>query len=150
MEPMIISQSVLEAIRRTIGAHPAECGGALGADASGAITRYYFDETGCCTPDSYEPDVDAINEVLIRDWLPNGIRLAGVVHSHANGSSVPSCGDVHYGMRILQALDGAERLYLPIVTGTGENMELSAFAVETDRSLGAVCRKLDWTKQETA
>lgn len=149
MNQMIITRSVLEEIRQTIGNRPAECGGILGADEYGTITHYYFDETGCSTPDSYEPDVNAINSVLITDWLPNGIHLAGVIHSHANGNATPSCGDIHYGMRILQALDGLERLYLPIATGLKEDMALNVFAVETDQTLGTVCRKLDWTTKAT-
>ena len=43
---MVLTQQVLDAIRQTIGARPAECGGVLGADETGTITRYYFDETG--------------------------------------------------------------------------------------------------------
>ena len=142
---MVLTQQVLDAIRQTIGTRPAECGGVLGADETGTITRYYFDETGTGTENSYEPDVDAINAVLVNDWLPGGIRMAGIVHSHANGNSIPSCGDIHYGMRILQALDGTERFFLPIVTNADGRMELNACVLEKDEDLGMVCRKLEWT-----
>lgn len=143
-QKLVLTNQVLEAIKQTIGSRPAECGGILGTDDTGIITSYYFDETGTGTEDSYEPDVETINSILTNEWLPKGIQMVGIVHSHANGHDVPSCGDIHYGMRILQSLDEQEKFYLPIVTQTDGCVKLTAYALENNEAFGTVCRKQEW------
>lgn len=141
---MILTPQVLNEIRQTVGSRPAECGGILGADDTGIITHYYFDKTGMSSENSYEPDVDAVNAILTNDWQPNGIRMVGIVHSHTFGRNIPSCGDIHYGMQILQALNGLNQFYLPIVTQTDNGMEFHAYTVAKDSELGYLCKKTTW------
>lgn len=143
MEMLTMTQNVLDQIKNTIGGMAPEHGGILGANEDGVITHFYFDATGRSTEASYEPDVTAINTILAARWIPQGIHLAGIVHSHAAGNAAPSCGDISYGMRILQALD-AERFYLPIVTVDESGVHFASFAVENDALLGCVCRRTPW------
>ena len=109
-----MSRSVYEQILDTIGNRQPESGGILGAGEDGVISQYYFDVTGISEPDAYIPDVEAVNQVL-EAWHERGIHMVGIVHSHQGGMNVPSCGDVAYGTRILEALDTVDRFYLPIV-----------------------------------
>ena len=113
---MKLTQAVYDQILQTIGIHEPEIGGILGAGPDGIITDFYFDRTGVSAPDRYIPDVATINTVLQHDWFPREKMMVGLVHSHANGNSVPSCGDINYGFQILQALDHTEFFFLPIVT----------------------------------
>lgn len=93
--------------------------------------------------DGYTPDVQTINRILAEEWMPKGILMVGIVHSHANGVSVPSCGDIHYGMRILQALDTVDKFYLPIVT-VNEVVEMNCFVVEREDGNRFVCRPVSY------
>lgn len=145
MKDLIITRQVYENILHTIGLLEPERGGILGADESGVISHYYYDASAQHSCNSYEPDVDAVNNVLLNEWHPKGVRMVGIVHSHANGNSVPSCGDVNYGMRILQSLDDLEHFYLPIVTFENHTPQLTSFRVEKDEQAGYVCRMTDWS-----
>lgn len=142
MEALKLSRRVYAQIMDTVGTLPPECGGVLGAREDGLVTEFFFDAAGRRTPTGYAPDVAAINELLVRDWMPRGVLMAGIVHSHANGNSVPSCGDVGYGTRILQALDTVDRFYLPIVTQKNGQAELFCYAVYQDVEGRFVCRRL--------
>ena len=142
---LMLTQPVFASIIHALSSHPPECGGVLGAGADGVVTEFYFDRTGRSTPDGYAPDVAAINRLLTEDWMPRGILMVGIVHSHANGVDVPSCMDVGYGMRILQALDTVDRFYLPIMTGTGEGARMTCYAIERETDGRCVCRKKAYT-----
>lgn len=144
MEALKLSRRVYAQIMDTLGRVSPECGGVLGAGEDGLITEFFFDATGRSTATGYTPDVAAINELLVRDWMPRGVLMVGIVHSHANGNCVPSCGDVGYGIRILQALDTVDRFYLPIVTVRGGSAELFCYAVYQDVEGRFVCRRLPY------
>ena len=144
MENLKLSRNVYSQILAAIGQRPPECGGVLGADESGNITEFYFDNNGRSLPNGYIPDVQTINEMLTNDWMPRGIVMAGIVHSHANGISVPSCGDFNYGIHILNALDTVDRFYLPIVTTVNGRTELNCFVICHDPERQFVCRKITY------
>lgn len=140
-----LTAEVLEQIRQTVGALPPECGGVLGAGADGVVTEFFFDATGRSAPEGYAPDVAAINRVLAEDWMPRGILMVGIVHSHAGCMDVPSCMDVNYGMRILSALDTVDRFYLPIVTGVNGDFRMTGFVIEREPEGRCVCRREGWS-----
>ena len=145
MNVLKISEDVITQIRNTIGKLPPECGGVLGASEAGIITEFFFDAKGVGSSNGYAPDVQSINEMLVNDWMPRGILMVGIVHSHANGVAVPSCGDVGYGVRILQALDTVDRFYLPIVTTTEDGQFLlTCFGIFEDPERQYVCRKIPY------
>lgn len=145
MTTLRISNDVYKQILDTIGKLPPECGGVLGAKEDGEITEFYFDEHGMSSENGYAPNVHMINEMLINDWMPRGILMVGIVHSHANGIPVPSCGDIGYGIRILQALDTVEEFYLPIVTVQDGEMKLSCFVICADPERQYVCRQISFS-----
>lgn len=109
-----MTRAVYNQIIETIGSTTPECGGVLGADENGTLTAYYYDATGLGDSSSYSPDVAAINKILTHQWMPQGIYMVGIVHSHEK-SRVPSCGDIAYAVRILAALDTVSYFYLPIL-----------------------------------
>lgn len=143
MNRLKLSKNVFSQIRDTIGMHPPECGGVLGAREGEIVTEFYFDEYGTGSADRYVPNVQMINDMLIHEWMPRGILMVGIVHSHSNGNEVPSCGDISYGMRILQALDTVDRFYLPIVTIQEGNVRMNGYVVEQDESKSFVCRRVE-------
>ena len=144
MDALKISNDVFSQILATIGNCPPECGGVLGAGNDGIITDFYFDVTGKSTPTGYSPDVTAINDMLSNDWMPRGILMVGIVHSHANGNNVPSCGDIGYGVRILQALDTVECFYLPIITTNNGQVCMDCYVICPDEQHDYVCKKIGW------
>lgn len=144
MNTLKISRFVYNQIIDTIGKNSPECGGVLGAYKNGPIIKYFFDENGECTENGYAPNIEEINGVLMRDWRPNGIFMVGIVHSHANGVAVPSCGDISYGIRILQALDTVKEFYLPILVKREESIELSCYKIAHDPEHRFICKKMDY------
>ena len=142
MYTLQLIQTVYQQICETIGTRAPDCGGVLGADEKGIITHYYFDESGKSTASSYEPDVEQINHVLLNDWMPQGIYMVGIVHSHANSACVPSCGDIAYGIRILQALDTVTEFYLPIITVDG-SIKLYGYILSPDPEHLFICQQIE-------
>ena len=139
-----ITREVYAQICETLGRNPPECGGVLGSRGDGVISAFYFDWTGRSSSTGYAPDVTAINDMLIEQWMPQGILMVGIVHSHANGNIVPSCGDISYGIRILQALDTVDRFYLPIVTMDKEQIRMDWYTICQEEKHGFVCRKTEY------
>lgn len=143
MDTLKLLKDVFSQILDTVGKYPPECGGVLGAREGEIITEFYFDEHGTSSANGYAPNVQIINKMLIHDWMPRGILMVGIVHSHSNGNGVPSCGDISYGVRILQALDTVDRFYLPIVTAQEENIQMNGYVIQHDEAHGFVCRKVE-------
>ena len=139
-----ITEAVYQKILRDLGGRPPECGGILGADQSGAVSAWYFDRTGKSTPESYKPNVTAINRVLAEEWQPKGIYMVGIIHSHAAGKSVPSCGDINYGVRILRALDTVDAFYLPILELSASELLLFGYVLYENSDARAFCRRIDY------
>lgn len=144
METLRITASIYKQIINTIGYFPPECGGILGAAADGLVTEFYFDAYGKSTPNSYTPDIQSINEILINDWMPRGVLMVGIVHSHSNNIPFPSCGDIRYGIRILQALDTVDKFYLPILTHSDKDTRLDCYAIRHDPEKQFVCQTVDY------
>ena len=144
MDEMKITREVYDAIVENLSTRTTECGGVLGAGADGIVSEFYFDATGQSNPNGYAPDVNAINKMLINDWMPHSILMVGIVHSHVNGVDVPSCGDINYGIRILQALDTVDRFYLPIVVFREGRAEMTCYAILSDPVHNFICKKIPY------
>lgn len=123
-EKLRITSEIIHQIEQTIGKYPPEHGGILGAKEDGIISEFYFDHLGKSSSNGYSPDVESINKLLIEDWMPRNVYMVGIVHSHNHNISALSCGDVHYGIQILQALDSVDAFYLPIITISNEGVSL--------------------------
>lgn len=123
---------VLDAVRATIGARPAESGGVFGADADGVIRCYAFDDGADATGVSYSPNIARLNALLSKRWNPRGIAFAGFAHSHPPGCRAPSIGDRVYAKAILAALPHLEALFMPIVMSgdCGHACEVLPFVAE--------------------
>ena len=114
--PIFITAPIANRIRRTIGARPAESGGALGGvGPQSVINAFHFDSDAATTGATYRPNVDEINRLLREDWKRDGKVLLGFVHSHPFGATRPSQGDLNYAERILAVRPRLDRLCLPIV-----------------------------------
>ena len=95
--------------------YPPECGGILGAKQGEPISKFYFDESGASTPDSYTPDYLTVNTIL-EQWELEGVSMVGIAHSHGEAEIMPSCGDLFYCERILLANPKLGNFILPIVS----------------------------------
>jgi len=143
-ERLLITKEVIHEIFATVGSYPPETGGILGAGSSGVISHYYYDRTGKSSVNGYAPDIDAVNSILTDYWMPNGVLMVGIIHSHSNGVSVPSCGDINYGIRILEALDTVDSFYLPILTRANGIPELICFEISRDSDGKYCCKRIDF------
>ncbi len=134
--PFRMTRSVYEAIKATVGRHPAETGGILGGSRSDGVVRYYhFDTAARRSGASYSPHTDSLNALLRNQWNPRGINMLGFVHSHPLYVRGLSTGDLSYARRILQWNEEIERLLLPIVfhQPDGGQFRLHAYSVVRDK-----------------
>jgi len=143
MKKLTFSETVIRQIRETIGKAAPECGGVLGSRDGEIISEYFFDATGRSSQNGYAPDTQAINHTLANEWMPQGIVMVGIVHSHANCVDVPSCGDINYGIRILLSLDTVSEFYLPIVT-IDEDIHMSCYVIAPDPERQFICQKVEY------
>ena len=143
-----VLSGVFQSILRDIGTRSPECGGVLGANRNGVIAAWYFDATGNSRPDSYSPDVTTINRVLQHEWMPEGVVMAGIVHSHAAGRKAPSCGDIHYGIRILKALDTVDAFYLPILEIRDTGAVFYSYIIHEETDGQYRCCRIDYQVSE--
>lgn len=110
-----IHKSTYDEICAALGTKKPECGGVLGARPNEPISKFYFDVSGISTDDSYTPDYVKINEIL-EEWAEDGFRMVGMIHSHGNEGTFPSCGDLYYCEQILRSNPSVSEFLLPIVT----------------------------------
>ena len=110
----IITSDVYEEIRRTIGCRKPEHGGILGSSDGKHIDHFYFDKTADRSSASYTMDTKALNEV-IHKWNDNGVLLVGIIHSHPQGITRPSYGDMETAKHIIETLDVKGKFFTPIV-----------------------------------
>jgi len=132
-EKLRITSEVIQQIEQTIGKYPPEHGGILGARDDGIISEFYFDHLGKSSSNGYAPDVESINKLLIEDWMPRNVYMVGIVHSHSGNNQCPSCGDLFYGIHILNALDTVDSFYLPIATKQGNHLQINGFIICKDQ-----------------
>lgn len=128
---LVMTESVAEHIRHTIGRMRPEQGGMLGGDLeTGVVTHFHFDTSARTTGGTYSPDDRELTRVLIEEWNPAGIRLLGFVHSHPGGFHHLSGGDVEYAARLLKRNLDQQRLLLPIVRpATNGEFQIFPYAV---------------------
>lgn len=110
----IMTAEVYDQIKRTIGTRKPEQGGILGSSDGIHIDHYYFDKTAVRTGASYTMDAKALNEV-IHEWNDNGIQLVGIIHSHPQGCTKPSYGDMETARHIIETIDVKGKFFTPIV-----------------------------------
>ena len=112
---MQISSKIYHEILHTFPAVPPEAGGIIGTHG-GVVSAFCYDP-GFADMDRavYTPDIQRLNRV-IEGWNADGIRFCGILHTHPDGQTSLSGGDLVYIRRILEAIpDGAEGLYFPLV-----------------------------------
>ena len=133
--PIVITKETLSHIMAAVGSYPAETGGII-AERDGIICGFYFDQNAKGTQICYTPSVKDLARVVNEEWLPKGLRLCGIVHSHREPSP-PSKKDLR-SAALLMELNGMERFFMPIVAA-GEIVfhELSGGEV-TERGVEAV------------
>lgn len=110
----IFTAEVYEDIRRTIGCRKPEQGGILGSSDGRHIDHYYFDESAERTGGSYTMNTKALNKV-IHEWNDNDIQLVGVIHSHPQGVTRPSHGDMLTAKHIIETINVEGKFFTPIV-----------------------------------
>jgi proteasome lid subunit RPN8/RPN11 len=110
-----ICRNTFDEIQNILGTRKPECGGVLGARPNEPISKFYFDVSGVSAEDFYTPNYEKINEVL-EEWAKEGVQMVGMIHSHGNSGTFPSCGDLYYCEQIIRSNPSIEEFLLPIVT----------------------------------
>lgn len=122
---MDIMYKVYEKITKNVSDIPPESGGILGG-YNNIINNVEFDngvlqshQISCC----YVPNVELLNK-CIEQWSRMQIEFYGMFHTHFNGVSTLSNGDVSYIENIMKAMPKSkEKLYFPIVVLPERRME---------------------------
>jgi proteasome lid subunit RPN8/RPN11 len=146
-----MTREVYDEIAGTVGSLRAEHGGALGRYENEETVRFFqFDRTSRNTGATYSPDHETLNALFRAQWNPQGIRLAGFVHSHPSGFTRPSAGDLHYAERILAAIPDLPFLFLPIVQTVPDrgSFKLAPFVVFRAGE-SVACRRLALALMDT-
>lgn len=110
----IFTSEVYKEIRRTIGCRKPEQGGILGSSDGRHIDYYYFDSSADRCAGSYTMNTKVLNEV-IHEWNDNDIQLIGVIHSHPQGVTRPSHGDMLTAKHIIESINVEGKFFTPIV-----------------------------------
>jgi proteasome lid subunit RPN8/RPN11 len=118
-------------IMSSIGTRSPETGGILLGPVGGSdVTHYYFDSTARCTGATYSPDHLTLQRKMRDEWLPAGLDMKGLVHSHPGNFDRLSDGDMTYIRRLLQANPDMRYFAAPIVFP--EQFRLRAIVVLAD------------------
>lgn len=114
---LIIKKDIFKKLNNQIGNDPPESGGILGYDEHNIISEIAFDQPTVIThPCSYYPNVNYLNGI-IKEWINNGIKLAGIFHTHFSDVETLSVGDKIYIRKILSSMPAdIDKLYFPIYT----------------------------------
>lgn len=113
---MRMAISIPRSIMNSVGASPPETGGILGGPKdSDDITEFVRDDGGKWTGTTYTPDHEALNRMLRDDWKPKGLDFKGFVHSHPEGYTQLSPGDLRYIRRIFDCNPAMHVFMAPIV-----------------------------------
>ena len=113
---MIITQSVIDIINRSVSDVPPETGGILGSSDGKQIDHVVMDMPGTnhlkmC---AYYPNVAFLNQTIAQ-WQDNGVSFMGLFHTHFFGVRTLSIGDRKYIREIMNAMpESVDKLYFPL------------------------------------
>lgn len=112
---MRIKQAVYGALCEKLMFLPPERGGILGM-RDGVVCVYHLDDGPAPTDRyAYVPDIPKLNAVL-KQWREEGIRFAGMFHSHPYPQTWLSIADREYIQQIMDAMPaGVSELYFPLI-----------------------------------
>lgn len=131
----IFTAEVYDEICKTIGHRRPEYGGLLGSSDGVHIDHYYFDATSERSADVYMMDIPACNKV-IHEWNDNDIELVGVIHSHPNGVTRPSHGDLLTAKNIIESINVHGKFFTPIVQVSPKlNGEITIYPYSFEQSV---------------
>ncbi len=102
-----------------------EQGGILGVNDQDVICAFYGDKTGCCTNDTYEPDIDTLNQVIL-EWYNKNIYFIGLIHSHIGGCPKLSKTDINYALEIYNVME-SDAIIFPIVIKRNNSVCINNF-----------------------
>lgn len=132
---VIFKESTYEKIQKELSKNPKfECGGILGKSKN-CITAFEYDKTGSNkSSNMYFPDVETLNAIL-ETWEKENISFCGFVHSHPNGSSELSNGDINFALKIINNFDNMDSLLMGIhvVSPDCKNSNLAWYLVCKDK-----------------
>jgi hypothetical protein len=114
--PIVMTRDVRCQIMCTIATRRPEAGGILlGPIGSMDVTAYHFDSTATTSTSTYTPDHIALRRKMQELWIPSGIDMKGLVHSHPGRFDRLSGGDMIYIRRLLEKNPDLSFFIAPIV-----------------------------------
>ena len=109
-----LTRSAYAALLDTVGSLPAESGAVIGG-TDGVISHVWFDRQAGSGRTYYQPSREGVEET-VRRWQAEGVRFAGIVHSHTDGHPHLSPMDLRAGAAFLAA-NGLPHLLLGLFYG---------------------------------
>lgn len=92
---VIFDDHVVDGFVSTIGKHPVETGGILGADLNNTplhVTRFEFVTAKHSTSTTYTVQAEVMNQIIEDVWMAHDLYLCGIIHSHPGNNSSLSGG----------------------------------------------------------
>ena len=131
-----IAASVYQRMMMDMPYPPPESGGILGS-RDGVVCKIYLDQSQQSqTSLIYQPDIEQLNH-QIQAWQQDGIRFAGMFHTHIAEEETLSGDDLAYIKRIVHVLPkGYGQLFFPIVIPNTKIIMYSATAHKRDVFVG--------------
>lgn len=127
-----LSRARRQKLLKSLSSLPIEFGGIIGARKN-KIVCFYADPSYQGN-DFYVPNVDILNRVIC-DWHTEGIRFAGIVHTHPNGFHFLSADDKKYACDIIETCR-IEYVYFPIVTRKNRRkLKMDVYMVSNNESI---------------
>ncbi|WP_442596423.1 Mov34/MPN/PAD-1 family protein [Neobacillus sp. D3-1R] len=151
---LYIYDDVLELIKKEIGDHEPERGGALlGEPGELVVTRFIFDPSAETTSSSYSPSRE-LNLMVKKAEELEGLEFKGIIHSHPGRLDHPSQQDLLELETGLEINPHMPYYLLPIVTGEYEGdleahelvlggMKISFYAGVLDEDSGVRVKTMD-------
>jgi hypothetical protein len=116
MKKISISRKVFYKLINRLSSRTVESGAILlGPANSNAITHFYFDRGATCNGSSYSPDYKYLNRKMRDEWLPAGLDMKGIAHSHPGNLACLTYGDMSYIRRLMSKNPDMNTFVAPIV-----------------------------------
>jgi len=103
---LVLSLRIYNRIIKELQDFPYEWGGIIGQhEQSLCADQFVLDKVPISSEQetSYKPNIEFLNDVLIREWYPSNIKLVGMVHTHFE-YPYPSLQDKRYAKEIYDSI----------------------------------------------
>jgi proteasome lid subunit RPN8/RPN11 len=138
-----MTREAFDKMMLSIISRPVESGGVLlGEVGSQDVSDFFFDAGGNVTGVSYSPDYLTLNKKMKEEWIPAGLDMKGIVHSHPGNLDILTHEDLVYIRRLLIANPDMPMFVAPIIIPP--EFRMRAMVVSRDNPDSAVEARINF------